>query len=184
MSPRLSSLIFSVEVYERGHRSRCPLSACHFFDRCDSALAAADFAAFEVFGLRRTSDAFDAARALVTSFADLNCVRALAAADFCALVELELERILLACEAAFLPVSRDIAACCVSGAPIYHPSEVRPHAYVRPRVNPMTCLQRGSYGREEMQSVWRGRILSSLLGDWQWWEHRLQEGVHFVQGLW
>ena len=75
-------------------------------------LAAADFSAFVDEGSRRTSDALEAALALLSSFADLYWVKALAAADFSALLEVGFASTFDAFEATALLVCRGIATAC------------------------------------------------------------------------
>jgi hypothetical protein len=74
------------------------------FARCDKVLAAVDRSAGVEFGSLRTSDAFDAALALVASFDALYCVKALAAADFSAAEDDGFERTLEAFDATDLLV--------------------------------------------------------------------------------
>ena len=72
--------------------------------RCDRVLAAADFSAAVELGSRRTSEALEAALALVSSFAALYCVKALAAAVFSAAVDLGSDSTLDAFDATVLLV--------------------------------------------------------------------------------
>lgn len=72
--------------------------------RCDRVLAAADFSAAVEVGSRRTSEALEAALALVSSFAALYCVKALAAAVFSAAVDMGSDSTLDAFEATVLLV--------------------------------------------------------------------------------
>lgn len=100
-----------------GSRDAYPLSSLdgYLSARCERVLAAADFSAAVEAGSRRTSEALEAALALVSSLAVLYCVKALAAADFSAEVDLGSDSTLDAFEATVLLVCLGITPPCLGG---------------------------------------------------------------------